>query len=122
MSRIGSKLRSLEGDLLAFTCPGCETWHQVRVRSPLRPCWEWNGNGDKPTFSPSILVKGHDFTAKGRADYEVWRAAGFPAGDREFERAPTVCHSFINDGRIQFLSDCTHALAGQTVDLPDVDD
>lgn len=23
------------------------------------------------------------------------------------------------DGRIQFLNDCTHALAGQTVDLPD---
>ena len=30
------------------------------------------------------------------------------------------CHSFVTDGRIQFLSDCTHALAGQTVDLPDI--
>ena len=31
-----------------------------------------------------------------------------------------VCHTFVTDGRIQFLSDCTHALAGQTVDLPDI--
>ncbi len=30
----------------------------------------------------------------------------------------TVCHSFLTDGRIQFLDDCTHAMAGQTVDLP----
>lgn len=30
-----------------------------------------------------------------------------------------VCHSFIKDGKIQFLGDCTHALANQTVDLPD---
>lgn len=33
---------------------------------------------------------------------------------------PFVCHSFVTDGRIQFLSDCTHSLAGQTVDLPEM--
>lgn len=32
---------------------------------------------------------------------------------------PAVCHSFITAGRIMFLDDCTHALAGKTVDLPD---
>jgi len=31
-----------------------------------------------------------------------------------------ICHSFIRDGKIQFLGDCTHALAGQTVDLPEL--
>ena len=35
------------------------------------------------------------------------------------KRINTVCHSFVTDGRIQFLADCTHALAGQTVDLPE---
>jgi len=30
-----------------------------------------------------------------------------------------VCYSFVTAGRIQFLSDCTHILAGKTVDLPD---
>jgi hypothetical protein len=28
----------------------------------------------------------------------------------------------VTDGRIQFLGDCTHALAGQTVDLLPFDD
>ncbi len=31
---------------------------------------------------------------------------------------PAVCHTFVTDGRIQFLGDCTHVMAGQTVDLP----
>jgi hypothetical protein len=30
------------------------------------------------------------------------------------------CHSFITDGKIEFLSDCTHSLAGQTVELKPV--
>lgn len=31
-----------------------------------------------------------------------------------------TCHSFVRDGQIEFLSDCTHALAGKTVSLPAV--
>ena len=27
--------------------------------------------------------------------------------------------AFVRNGQIQFLSDCTHKMAGQTVDLPD---
>jgi hypothetical protein len=38
---------------------------------------------------------------------------------QESEFKCSVCHSFVTDGRIQFLGDCTHALAGQTVDLPE---
>lgn len=47
------------------------------------------------TISPSVLVQGAN------------------------EAGPTVCHSFVTAGRIQFLGDSTHALAGQTVDVPD---
>jgi hypothetical protein len=32
-----------------------------------------------------------------------------------------LCHSFVRDGRIEFLSDCTHSLAGQTVELPEIE-
>lgn len=28
------------------------------------------------------------------------------------------CHSWVTEGRIEFLADCTHSMAGQTVDLP----
>ena len=41
-----------------------------------------------------------------------------PAFKPEPGDPPEVCHSFITDGRIQFLNDCTHALAGHTVPLP----
>lgn len=82
---------------LGFWCPGCDHYHGIQVNrgGQAGPAWGWNGSYDKPTFTPSIL---HN-------------VGGFN------ERLP-ICHSFVTDGRIQFLSDCTHPLAGQTVDLP----
>lgn len=65
------------------------------------PNWTWNGSVDQPTVKPSVLTKG--------GTYE---------GDAYTEH---VCHSWINDGKVQFLGDCTHELAGQTVDLLNVD-
>ncbi len=32
------------------------------------------------------------------------------------------CHSFVTDGKIAFGEDCSHALKGKTVDLPDWED
>lgn len=86
-----------------FECPGCGEWHLVYVEqpSPRNQQWQWNGNMERPTFEPSILIN--------------W------AGGYGPERKPKVCHSFVRDGHIQFLGDCTHALAGQTVDLPDME-
>lgn len=85
------------------------------------PRWTWNDSFERPTFSPSVLVRsGHhvpgydgggcwcDFNAESVAKGEA--PSGFQCG---------VCHSFVADGRIQFLSDSTHALAGQMVDLPE---
>ena len=75
-----------------FWCPGCETHHSYDVREDGgRPNWRFNGDMERPTFTPSLH---------------------YP--DR-------VCHLFLTDGRIQFLGDCTHKLAGQTVDLPELD-
>lgn len=77
----------------AIKCPGCGDYHLFDKR------WTFNGNMEKPTFTPSMLSKA-------------------PSGDGQPMR---VCHSFATNGRINFLSDSTHALAGQTVDLPDID-
>jgi hypothetical protein len=30
-----------------------------------------------------------------------------------------LCHSFIIDGKIQYLNDCDHKLAGQIIDIPE---
>lgn len=87
-------------ELLFFRCPGCKTAHRVQHGSDTGPNWNWNGDPVKPTFSPSVLVTYN----------------GADAGDGE--APPAVCHSFVREGRIEFLTDCTHELAGQTVDLP----
>lgn len=120
MSQLSKTLRDAENGGLLFWCPGCDGVHAVRVGAGDGPRWGYNGNPDKPTFTPSILVSGTKLTNKGRADMDAWREAGYPKPlPEKFDSIPVVCHSFVNNGRIQFLSDCTHALAGQTVDLPD---
>lgn len=86
------------GEAYIFECPGCETVHCIPVTGERG--WKFNGSVDKPTFQPSILAK-----------YAYH--SGKPQG---------ICHSYVTDGRIQFLADSTHKLAGQTVDLPEVKD
>ena len=125
MGVIGKKLRGLEGGRVAFFCPGCNEYHQVTVEAGRSPCWGYNGNPDAPTFTPSILVRGVRIDG-GDAEIERILDTYTLPEDRERmladRRINTVCHSFVTDGRIQFLGDCTHALAGQTVDLPDIGD
>jgi hypothetical protein len=85
------KLKESSDNYLHFLCPGCDEPHSIRhgVGS-----WTWNGNFEKPTFSPSIRVSNNE---------------------------GTLCHSFIRDGMIEFCTDSPHSLAGQTVELPDWD-
>lgn len=51
--------------------------------------WKIENPEDRPTVSPSVL----NWTDESR------------------------CHLFIMNGEIQFLKDCTHALAGKTIQL-----
>jgi hypothetical protein len=106
MGMISRKLRAVEGGGLMFRCPGCNENHMVRVGEGDGPRWGYNGNPDAPTFTPSINVT-YDGADAGKLHNDGRRS---PA---------SVCHSFVTDGRIQFLADCTHDLAGFTVDLPD---
>lgn len=109
MSAINRVLRSVEGGRFMFWCPGCNEAHVVG------PTWAYNGNPDAPTFSPSILVRsGHYY----QPDKQCWCSHKEQTGeDPPFKCFQ--CHSFVRDGQIEFLSDCTHALAGKTVPLPD---
>ena len=125
MAASGSKLRTLEGGRVAFWCPGCGGAHQIMVSrdaAPDGPCWGFDGDGDCPTFTPSILVRGVRIDG-GDAEIERIIDTYQLPEDRERmltdRRINTVCHSYVTKGRILFLQDCTHHLAGQTVDLPD---
>jgi hypothetical protein len=116
-----------------FNCPGCGEDHTLSTdwtppglaRSPHVGAarWGFNGNLASPTFTPSVLVRTGHFCNPGEkpgncaCDFQE----RFP--DEEPWDWPCVrCHSFVRDGRIQFLGDCTHALAGQTVDLPEIEE
>jgi len=90
-----------------FLCPGCDDYHACRVGHVAgHPCWGFNGDLESPTLTPSVKVT-YPANPDADDDFAEWRT----------ER---ICHSFVAAGRIQFLSDCTHALAGQTVDLPEI--
>jgi hypothetical protein len=101
-------LRTAEGGRLLFWCPGCEEVHMVG------PSWTFNGDFDRPTFAPSIKVSGK----RRITDEEYDRIMG----GEKLEVPDMCCHSFIRDGQIQFLGDCTHPLAGQTLPLQPFDE
>lgn len=71
--------------------------------------WQWNGDTENPTVSPSILVT-YPANPDAIEEFKEWR----------LERR---CHSFIRNGKFEFCSDCSHSLAGQTVEIPEwIDD
>jgi hypothetical protein len=131
MSEIGKKLRSLEGGSVMFRCPGCNENHVVHIAQHpgghSHPIWGFNGNGDVPTFTPSVLVRtghhvpGWDVRFPPGADKSCWCTYNAEHSNDPAPFECFVCHSFVTDGQIQFLTDCTHALAGKTVELPDFD-
>lgn len=87
---------------VCFHCPGCGYEHDIPTTGPK--AWGFNGSMEAPTLTPSILIR-------------------YKASDQDDPAAvamQSVCHSFVRDGRIEFLSDCTHELAGKTVDLPEI--
>jgi hypothetical protein len=71
-------------------------WNKTREGTG---CWSWNGDTEKPTLKPSILTKG-----------------GSPRDNDVY-----CCHTFVTDGKVQFLPDSTHEFSGQTVDLLEVE-
>jgi len=101
-----------DNSMIMFECPGCECVHGVSVNgqpNAMGATWGWNGDFVRPTFTPSILVRGTMPITDQQRDRIM---AGEP-----FLPKDVVCHSFVRDGQIQFLPDCTHKLAGQTVPM-----
>jgi hypothetical protein len=86
----------------AFYCPACKRGHIFYISGPMT--WSFNGDQEKPTFSPSLLL----FTPEHR-DVDT---------GKKIPRA-VVCHLFLSAGRIQFCGDCPHELAGQVVPMVD---
>lgn len=96
---MGAKLHDSHTELHNVNSPQTVLWFHCpgcqNAHGFHVPQWTWNGSMEVPTFMPSLMCNGHDPASR--------------------------CHSFVKDGKIQFLADCWHSLAGQTVDLPDWD-
>lgn len=86
------------------------------------PGWTFNGNFDAPTFSPSVLVTSGHYAPDRPEGKKCWcdyNADLVAKGEEPSGFECYRCHSFVVDGQMQFLGDCTHALANQTVPLPE---
>lgn len=106
----------MENKVVVIYCPGCKDRHYINI-DPTRAqaTWGFNGSLENPTFTPSLLVRTGKYV---NPDYK----RDIPAEDWVwFERSSIRCHSFITDGNINYLADCTHELKGQTIELPDVE-
>lgn len=76
-------------------CQACKCGHIYNTLREGGPNWTFNGNIEKPSFTPSMLI------------YDP-----LPDGGRR-----TICHYFVTDGEIIYQPDCPHALAGQKLPL-----
>lgn len=107
------KLRiSAEGGI-AYRCP-CGDAHYV-----TRPRWTWNGDLERPTFTPSVLVTTGHYIPLERNDGSCWCTYNAEHPDDPAPFGCYRCHSYVRDGVVEFLADCTHALAGKSVPLGD---
>jgi len=95
------KVKETKYKFYGFICPGCGRFHNLptEINEYAKIKWEFNGDCDNPTFTPSILTKGYN----------------------DQEKVIDVCHCYVTNGRIEFLWDSTHFLAGQTIPLPEID-
>ena len=90
-----------------YWCPGCGNGHEIAVtkKNASGASWTFDGNAAAPTFAPSVNCR-----------------VNTPDMGKNYQPnlRSTICHHFVRAGKIEFLGDCTHALKGQTVELPDI--
>ena len=98
-----------------FWCPVCKCGHGIwtKQRNGMGAVWSFNGDMEKPTFQPSLLIT-----------QDLWTHPVTPENLKEWEAKPWhqekvrhVCHSYIVNGTIQYLGDCTHEFAGRTIPM-----
>lgn len=102
MNQVSALLRRGEGRYFHW-CPACEQTH------PLPDSWTFNGDVNKPDFSPSFAQTFH-----GILDLSTNRfISGRPKGQKlqvgqSLRSGEFLCHYFIRNGNIQFCSDSWH--------------
>jgi hypothetical protein len=90
---------SVEG--LSFYCPACDHLHAFYTKHAfngvVKETWNFDGNLDKPSFTPSLKN----------------------TCDNHPDPKQRCCHLTVTNGKIKYHDDCSHLMAGRTIDLPD---
>lgn len=108
------KLRILEGNMVAFYCKGCNQYHSININKDGTG-WEFNENYESPTFTPSIKVtSGHYMTGHNGGCWCTYNKSN-PDNPSSFKCL--ICHCYVTNGKIEYLSDCSHDLAGKIVEM-----
>jgi len=109
MGQISPYFRRAE-DAYVIWCPGCEEAHR------LPDSWQFNGNIQSPTFTPSFKHSG----VKRKFVNGEW--TGEWLYDNNGDPVPYICHYVLTNGILSFCGDCTHSLSGKSVPLPKLSD
>lgn len=104
--QVSSKLRRGVGAYFHW-CPACLEVHQ------LPDGWTFDKNLESPTFSPSFKHSGMQTINNDKGEW-----TGEWVRDSKGAPVPGVCHYVLTRGVLNFCSDCTHTMAGQSVPLP----
>ncbi|MDP2275274.1 MAG: DUF6527 family protein [Archangium sp.] len=108
------KLNRLADGTVLYRCP-CGDTHAINAKT-----WTISGTEERPTFAPSVLIRsGHHVPRDPGAPESCWCTYAKEHPEEKLPFGCYLCHSFVRDGMVQFLGDCTHPLAGQTVPLGD---
>lgn len=114
MGQVGTKMRRVGPEQgytaggLAHWCPACESMHAFAIDgyNSSGAKWTWDGNVQAPTFNPSMNIR-------------IGPMPTVPVGRPDAGKI-LVCHYFLRGGVIEYLADCSHAMKGTRVPLPDL--
>jgi len=94
------KVEEFETGYYSFFCKGCKHEHVYQTeKSGKEMAWQFNEDLNNPTFTPSLLN-----TCPNHPDPKQ-----------------RLCHLYVTNGWIQYLGDCSHDLAGQTIEMEEIE-
>lgn len=106
-------------------CLGCDEEHLLYTNPSYGDItWGFNGDIEKPTFNPSLLIRTGCHISNHKTDHCwcTYNKECIEKGEKPTSFKCKTCHTFITDGKIQYLTDCSHKLAGQTIELPNFEE
>ncbi len=120
-------LRQIKAGLYTFMCPGCGHDHMYWTKDYIPPKgtpeggprWDFKGEISKPTFTPSLLNRCGHYAGHSKEKTAETCGECIEAKREGRKSWCEVCHLFVTEGKIVYCGDCTHELAGQTVDMID---